>query len=99
MIWDLIIIIILVFIAFVTPYRVAFDKDNDEITRVFNIFDVIFFLDLCLTFFTSYNDPVSNTEVTDLKKIAVQYFKGWFLIDVISIFPFEYLMESVGRIN
>jgi len=67
--------------------------------KLYNVFDVCFLLDILLTFFTSYTDPISNQEVTDLKLVAVNYIKGWFLIDVFSIFPFEQLIDTVGNIN
>ena len=99
------IILILVVIAFITPYRVAFSSDDiaNSVTifmqKMYNVFDVLFLLDIIITFFTSYTDPISNQEVTDLKLITVNYIKGWFLIDIFSIFPFEQLIDTVGNIN
>ena len=51
--------------------------------------DVMFLIDIIVTFFTSVNDERSCTEVVDRKQIAVLYLKGWFWIDSISIFPFD----------
>ena len=71
--WDLTIILILINIAFITPYRVAFSSDDTAnnltlfIQKLYNVFDVCFLFDIFLTFFTSYSDPSNNQEVTDLK--------------------------------
>jgi len=98
--WDLLIILILIIQAFITPLRVAFESyENIALTGLLNIFDILFLIDSILTFFTSYGEPVTNQEITDLKKIAVNYLKNWFIVDIVSIFPFEYLLESVGRVN
>ena len=31
------------------------------------------------------------------REIAVNYFKGWFLIDFVSVFPFEYIFTGLGK--
>jgi len=53
-IWDLWIVLILVFVAFVVPYRLAFfEGDSEAWMRTFEIFDCMFLIDIVLTFFTS----------------------------------------------
>ena len=54
---------------------------------------------MILTFFTTYTDNYTNMEVLSHKKIAIQYFKGWFLIDVLSIMPFDAIFSSKSNIN
>ena len=34
--------------------------------------------------------------VSDRKKIAKKYLKGWFFIDLVAIFPFDMLMTSAN---
>jgi hypothetical protein len=43
---------------------------------------------------TDEEDP--NLEITDLKKIAIDYVKHWFFIDVVSTFPIDMFFESNG---
>jgi hypothetical protein len=31
--------------------------------------------------------------ITDRKKIAISYLNGWFIIDLLSIMPFEFLLK------
>ena len=57
---------------------------------VFNTcIDFCFFLDIILTFRTTFYDPVSGDEVFDKKQIAVYYLKGRFTIDMLSTVPFD----------
>ena len=55
----------------------------------YHIFDFIFLVDIILTFFTSYHDEKHDLEILEHKLIAKKYLKSWFLLDLISIFPFD----------
>ena len=57
--------------------------------------DCVFYLDFILTFFTAYWD--GERLVVSLKSIAVNYLKFWFWMDILSIFPFEYILDSGGN--
>lgn len=52
------------------------------------VFDVFFFLDLIITFMAAYYDDEFRL-VDDRATIACDYLKGWFLIDVIAIIPYN----------
>ena len=97
MIFDLIITACLLFTATVVPFRLAFNEtDPIEWTVVYGVIDFIFLIDIIITFFTSYTDEDENggAEVLDIKKIALNYLKGWFLFDILSILPVEYILLS-----
>ena len=54
----------------------------------------VFVIDICLQFFIPVPDirPENEGElIHDHKLIAKRYFKGWFLLDVISVLPFDAL--------
>jgi hypothetical protein len=38
-------------------------------------------------------------EVTDRKKIALEYIKTWFIIDVVAIVPFDEIIRVVAAFN
>ena len=96
--WDIWILINVLFIAIVTPFRLAFDENDSVTWKVINWFtDCFFLIDLVLSFFESYYDEENNIHVTSLKKIAKNYLKGWFTIDFISIIPFESILKSFVR--
>eukprot|EP00947_MAST-08B_sp_MAST-8B-sp1_P005122 g5122.t1 len=57
--------------------------------------DVFFVLDIFLNFATPYLDDEDMKYVTDSKKIAIHYLRGWFFIDFVSSIPFE-AFSSIG---
>lgn len=48
---------------------------------------------MMFTFFSAYFDEETNV-IDDRKKIFKNYMCGWFLIDFLSIFPFEAILSS-----
>lgn len=64
---------------------------NDPLTIIDLLVDVMFIVDILINFRTTYvnkNDEV----VSHPGKIAVHYFKGWFLIDMVAAIPFDLLL-------
>lgn len=60
--------------------------------------DVSFVLDIYLNFRTAYCDEEGKL-VRDAKRIAFTYLKSWFLVDFISIFPFEGMVDIFANGN
>jgi hypothetical protein len=85
---------ILLFTAIYTPYRIAFYDKDDIIWFVIDSFvDSVFGIDMVLNFFMAYYNE--HDEIVDnRKKVACHYFKGWFIIDITSIFPVSQIMDS-----
>ena len=79
----------------VVPVRLAF-ADDDPVGWVvaYAVVDISFLIDIILTFFTTYTDEITDGEVTNHKKIVVNYLKGWFWFDALSIVPFDYIMNN-----
>ena len=64
---------------------------SDPLQAIDLIVDIMFLIDILINFRTTYvnkNDEV----VSHPGKIAVHYFKGWFLIDMIAAIPFDLLL-------
>jgi hypothetical protein len=58
------------------------------------IVDLMFIADILINFRTTY---LHNGEVvTNQKKIAINYVKGWFVIDTIAAVPFDLLLFGSG---
>lgn len=56
--------------------------------------DLMFIADILINFRTTY---LHNGEVvTNQKKIAINYVKGWFVIDTIAAIPFDLLLFGSG---
>ena len=91
--WDLAIMALLVFISIAVPFRLAFIHDDDPIwVVIYATMDIMFALDIMLTFYTTVTDTTLNKEITCLKTIRISYLKGWFLIDVLSIVPLDQVL-------
>ena len=78
------------------PVAIAFFKRNIEPGWVaFNcISDFLFIIDIFLHFYTGIITG-DNTVVLDLKQIRIAYMKKWFVIDVVSVFPFDYIVLGI----
>ncbi|XP_059149754.1 potassium voltage-gated channel subfamily H member 7-like isoform X2 [Physella acuta] len=66
----------------------------DPLVIVDLMVDLMFIADILINFRTTY---VENGEVvSDQQKIAVNYVKGWFVIDAIAAIPFDLLLFGSG---
>lgn len=95
--WDLMLLSLLIVNMFVLPVAIAFFNDDMSPSWIaFNsISDGIFLLDIVLNFKTGvliHGTP--NKFILDPKKIAIRYARTWFLIDLVSSFPFDYVVSS-----
>ena len=119
-IWDWITLLLVLYIALVTPYLAAFNTNStvnstspisanstteppasngrprfplEPLVIIDIIVDIMFLADIFVNFRTTF---LSNGEVvTDPKKIAINYVKGWFVIDLIATIPFDLLLFRV----
>ena len=53
--------------------------------------DLIFLCDLLVNFFSAFEDD-KMVLIDDRKKIISSYFRGWFAIDFLSIFPMDIIL-------
>ena len=77
--WDLLVILFAIWNWIQVPYNIAFEEggDTDVFTLWFNLFtDVIFIVDVIISFLTTYINEDTGEETFSLKLIAIQYFKG-----------------------
>ena len=91
--WDLLLSIVIMYCAIYTPYEIAFLEHFG-----FSWFDIVVIIilaiDIVLTFFSAYTDSEENL-VKNHKKIITRYLKGWFFVDVLSIFPFTLFVNII----
>ena len=97
--WDLLISLILIIRCSVTPFAIAFYDQNDTEWNLFDLITDVFFLaDILIIFNTAFYD-VDYKIVDQYGPIAYNYIKGWFLLDLIAIIPFNYLVNASSNIN
>ncbi|XP_034415871.1 potassium voltage-gated channel subfamily H member 2 [Cyclopterus lumpus] len=108
-VWDWLILLLVIYTAILTPYSAAFLLNDQEEVALQNcgyscsplnvvdlIVDIMFIIDILINFRTTYvniNDEVVSHPV----RIAVHYFKGWFLIDMVAAIPFDLLIYRSGE--
>ncbi|KAJ8406964.1 hypothetical protein AAFF_G00292400 [Aldrovandia affinis] len=108
-VWDWLILLLVIYTAIFTPYSAAFLLNDQEEVALQNcgyscsplnvvdlIVDIMFIIDIVINFRTTYvntNDEV----VSQPGRIAVHYFKGWFLIDMVAAIPFDLLIYRSGE--
>ncbi|XP_030636864.1 potassium voltage-gated channel subfamily H member 7 [Chanos chanos] len=107
-VWDWLILLLVIYTAIFTPYSAAFLLNDIEeqkrrecgyscspLNVVDLIVDIMFIVDILINFRTTYVN--ANEEVVSHPvKIAVHYFKGWFLIDMVAAIPFDLLIFGSG---
>ena len=97
--WSFILMTILIYTALAVPYRLSFTSDNDSDWLIVDtIIDVFFFIDILVTFNSSYYDQDMKL-VINRKVIVMNYLKTWFLIDVVSCIPFQFFLEKKQQVN
>lgn len=103
-VWDWLILLLILYTAVVTPYVAAFLLNKDAKERIHGlttnplmivdlVVDVIFILDILINFRTTYVNKHDEV-VSHHGKIAIHYFKGWFLIDMVAAIPFDLLLYN-----
>ncbi|XP_067083954.1 potassium voltage-gated channel subfamily H member 7-like [Osmerus mordax] len=107
-VWDWLILLLVIYTAILTPYSAAFLlNDREEHKRrecgyscsplnvVDLMVDIMFIIDILINFRTTYVN-VNEEVVSHPAKIAIHYFKGWFLIDMVAAIPFDLLIFGSG---
>ncbi|XP_019960056.2 voltage-gated inwardly rectifying potassium channel KCNH7 isoform X2 [Paralichthys olivaceus] len=107
-VWDWLILLLVIYTAIFTPYSAAFLLNDIEEQRrrecgyscsplnvVDLIVDIMFIVDILINFRTTYVN-INEEVVSHPAKIAIHYFKGWFLIDMVAAIPFDLLIFGSG---
>jgi len=96
--WDILAVYLLAFTAVVTPFEVAFLSPNwkSALFWVNRLVDILFIIDLVMNFNLIYLDEASNTFITNRWKISGRYVRGFFLIDLLSVMPFDSIGMLLG---
>lgn len=93
-VWDLVLLPAILWTALVMPVALAFNIDDVGFKVVDNIIWALFAVDLVSQFFTGLVEQESGKLIVSYKVIAWRYVRTWFLVDLISVFPFEWVMPS-----
>ncbi|XP_055688851.1 potassium voltage-gated channel subfamily H member 8 isoform X2 [Lutzomyia longipalpis] len=91
--WDWLILVATFYVAVAVPYNAAFVK-TDRMTMPSDVVvEALFIVDIILNFRTTYVSRKGEV-VSDSKAIALNYLKGWFVVDLLAALPFDHLYAS-----
>lgn len=94
--WDVFVSIVLMITLFQTPITLAFADELDSIVAysafTYSI-DLIFLIDIFVCFNTACLDEKNNV-IDDRWIICRTYLTGWFIIDIVSIMPFDLMFPQ-----
>lgn len=87
--------ICLLITCLIVPFNMAFSEELDQLNwfvQFSYIIDIFFAIDILINFNTAIlkNDELLEVE-DDRREIACIYLKSWFLIDLLSVIPFDLL--------
>ncbi|KFV81852.1 Potassium voltage-gated channel subfamily H member 6, partial [Struthio camelus australis] len=108
-VWDWLILLLVIYTAVFTPYSAAFLLNEEQVEEkrwdcgyscdplniIDLIVDIMFIVDIIINFRTTYVN-INDEVVSHPGKIAIHYFKGWFLIDMVAAIPFDLLIFRSG---
>jgi hyperpolarization activated cyclic nucleotide-gated potassium channel 2 len=96
--WDIAQVIVLFYLAWVTPYRVGFDAPayGPEFWFEFLV-DIYFIVDVFMNFITGFWRDTETTSVlvSEPREIALNYLKTWFLIDIVACAPVDLATRAI----
>lgn len=100
--WDFLVSLDLLVMCIFTPLSIAFTQEREDVFSTQNIIhlamDFVFFLDIFVVFFSALHDADFKI-IDDFREIASQYMKGWFLIDIVAIIPYDHMVSTDTNIS
>jgi len=95
-IWDSFIMLIIIFTMFEIPLTLSFGIETGDIHTRYGIFVLTIDLCLCCDLITNFRTGYFHKHdelrlISDPRRIAKRYLCGWFFIDFLTSFPFEFL--------
>ena len=77
-------------------YDICFQVKKDFTQHwLYLVIEILFSVFIMLQFFQQYQDPDTMLTVDSYKKIAMNYIKGWFIFDMFSTIPFDFIISSI----
>ena len=75
---------------------IEFGIFNDTLWNITRALESLFIIEIILNFVTTYIDPESLENITDIKQIVKHYvFRGEFLMHLIAVFPYYLLKPRI----
>ena len=97
--WDMFIAVLILYSVLIVPFKLGFDVE-DEPGSFMDVWDIIvdifFGIDVAACFNQAFEYGDDSVFITDRRKIAKHYLKGWFVIDFLSTLPVYRMATAVA---
>ena len=94
--WDIILLPAIFYTATVMPYTLSFEVEDATLESVDWVVFGMFLLDMMIQCTSAYVSSHGKL-VTAYKAIWLNYLFGWFLLDLVSVFPFQVAIPDSGN--
>ena len=95
--WDFYMLVLLILLAYWIPFSISFIPENNNVSNLDYTLSVSFLFDIAINFSTSFYHK--GILITKRKEIAKYYLKGFFWLDILSSFPYDWLPENSTNKN
>eukprot|EP00928_Gymnodinium_smaydae_P050800 TRINITY_DN3435_c0_g5_i1.p1 TRINITY_DN3435_c0_g5~~TRINITY_DN3435_c0_g5_i1.p1 ORF type:complete len:813 (+),score=124.59 TRINITY_DN3435_c0_g5_i1:271-2709(+) len=97
--WDLICGSLLIVVAVMSPFEAGFLPQEQLLSPLWvwnQLVNIVFLLDLMLQFIhpVKVTTRYGHRYVFDKRKIAISYLRSWFFVDLVSVIPFQLLLQN-----
>ena len=87
-IWEAIITVTVLLTSFLIPYKVCFIYNDNHKFSIDIVVNILYFIDIIFNFCTN------NQQRFNFSENFFEYVKTWFIIDILSIFPFNLIVPQ-----
>ncbi|KAK3909458.1 Potassium voltage-gated channel subfamily H member 8 [Frankliniella fusca] len=91
--WDWLILLATFYVAIIVPYNASFVNPDRPSMVSDVVVEALFMMDIAFNFRTTYVSRKGEV-VSHPKCIAINYLKGWFVVDLLAALPFDLLYAS-----
>eukprot|EP00854_Cymbomonas_tetramitiformis_P028571 gene28571-35435_t len=86
----------LIYVALMVPLKTGFEYEPKGALFVIDFMtDIYFTLDILICFLTAYENK-EHQVIDEPLSIALRYIRGWFLIDLCSVLPVNYIVLGIN---
>ncbi|XP_011157224.2 potassium/sodium hyperpolarization-activated cyclic nucleotide-gated channel 2 [Solenopsis invicta] len=91
--WESVMTLLIIAVLLIIPVFLAFYFDEYEKWYIFDFaIDAVLICDIVIRFFTGYYDSQTQLVNLDWKVVASKYLQGFFVVDILSVLPLEFLI-------
>eukprot|EP01084_Bolivina_argentea_P022792 42392_1 len=99
--WDVLVMFMLIYTSLEVPFTLGFGIELQLTGKYYKFGFIALFIDICLltdivlNFRTAFFDKYDDLRlITNPTKIAKKYIKAWFVLDLFTSFPFEFILPD-----